>query len=562
MAVFLILPTALLLFAMGFAGFLYARNLLVDQWRQTAVLRLERAAHYMDMRLARVAEWIDLFNEAAKSPEGKDAQEFILSRLKNLQGVTSVGLVAAPLSPESRTVRKLQRPVKGGPLTNLYSGTLSEITLPRYDANRGRETVSLISEIPDAETGKTKRLEVSVRFDYLMKDVENLGWWQSRQVCLVDSTGRYLAHSEAMEGRRRQLGETGDPVELAVLEQMQTNSHGTWLGSGRPPEMVAGFYWLGQAPWVLIMQAPGREILAPIIEFRFYYTVAGLMCIAVILLLINFAGGRMVRRIQGLLHAFQLVAKGSYMVRLPVSSTDEIGRLETGFNEMVEGLKELDFIRDTFGRYVDREVARELLQRPEASRLGGQKREVAILMSDLQGFTAVAESLSPEETIGILNHYFGRMIDVIHEHKGIIVDFYGDGVLVFFDPHEGPVAPAAERAVRCSLAMQRSMVRLNQEMESKPLSSALETRIAVHAGSVVVGNIGSASRSKYGIVGLAVNMTQRMETEIQGGQIVVSRRISELLGDALVVKPPFTARFKGIQDAVTLYLLEDFRPPE
>lgn len=562
MAVFLILPTALLLFAMGFAGFLYARNLLVDQWRQTAVLRLERAAHYMDMRLARVAEWIDLFDEAADDPGGEDTRKFILSRLENLQGVISVRLVQNPEPRGAQPEAPQQRPGKGGTLTNLYRRTLSEITLPRYDAGGGQETVSLISEFSHPETGQPGRLEVSVRFDYLMKDVESLGWWQSRQVCLVDSRGRYLAHSEAMGGHRSQLGETGDPVELAVLKQMQEKSHGTWFGNGRPPEMVAGFYWLGQAPWVLIMYAPGKQILAPIIEFRFYFAIAGGLCIAVILLLINFAGGRMVRRIQGLLHAFQLVAKGSYMVRLPVSSTDEIGRLETGFNEMVEGLKELDFIRDTFGRYVDREVARELLQRPEASRLGGQKREVAILMSDIQGFTAVAESLSPEETIGILNHYFGRMIDVIHEHKGIIVDFYGDGVLVFFDPHDGPVAPAAARAVQCSLAMQRSMARLNQEMGSKPLSSALETRIAVHAGSVVVGNIGSASRSKYGIVGLAVNMTQRMETEIQGGQIVVSRRISELLGDTLVVKPPFTARFKGIQDAVTLYLLEDFRPPE
>lgn len=560
MAVFLILPTALLLFAMGFAGFLYARNLLVDQWRQTAVLRLERAAHYMDMRLARVAEWIDLFNEAVKSPEGKEARDFILSRLKNLQGVTAVDLVPAPQLPESRPVRKLRRPVKGGPLTKLYSGTLSEITLPRYDAGRDRETVSLISGVPDAETGKTKRLEVSVRFDYLMKDVESLGWWQSRQVCLVDSTGRYLAHSEAMEGGRSRLGETGDPVELAVLEQMQTNSHGTWLGSGRPPERVAGFYWLGQAPWVLIMYAPGKQILAPIIEFRFYFAIAGGFCIAVILLLINFAGGRMVRRIQGLLQAFQWVAKGSYMVRLPVSSTDEIGRLEAGFNEMVEGLKELDFIRDTFGRYVDHEVARELLQKPEASRLGGQKREVAILMSDIRGFTAVAEALSPEETIGILNHYFGRMIDVIHEYRGVIVDFYGDGVLVFFDPQDGPVVPAAARAVDCSLAMQRSMAQLNREMESSPLPSALETGIAVHAGSVVVGNIGSASRAKYGIVGLAVNMTQRMQGQIPGGGIVVSKRIQELLPDRLVVRSPFTARFKGFQEPVELYMLEDSRP--
>ncbi len=99
---------------------------------------------------------------------------------------------------------------------------------------------------------------------------------------------------------------------------------------------------------------------------------------------------------------------------------------------MIMGLKERDFIRDTFGRYVNKEVARELLKRPEAGRLGGEKRQVAVLMADIRGFTQVSEFLTPEETIRILNHYFSHMITVIREHDGIIVDFYGDGVLVFF----------------------------------------------------------------------------------------------------------------------------------
>ena len=99
---------------------------------------------------------------------------------------------------------------------------------------------------------------------------------------------------------------------------------------------------------------------------------------------------------------------------------------------MVAGLKERDFISNTFGRYVDQEIARELLSRPEASRMGGEKREVVILFSDVRGFTPLAESLSPEVIIHLVNRHFSRMIEVIQAHRGIIVDFLGDAILAFF----------------------------------------------------------------------------------------------------------------------------------
>lgn len=559
LALFLILPAALLLAGTGFGGFIYARNLLLDQWQDGAILKLERAAHYIDMRLGRPADWIEMFHETTYSTGGALTRESILSRLRELQGVTEVTLHWTDDFSASASERMHRDRMSGSPMMRFQRGGISEVTPPRYDAESGEKNVTLVSDLLNRSGEHVGRLEVSVSFEYLMKDIDKLGWWQSSQACLVDSTGAYLAHSKAM-GSRDQLGETGDPVELAVLEKMQKDRSGTHLGAGHPPALVSGFYRLERAPWVLVMYAPGREILAPIVRFRFYYAIAGGLCIGVILLLIQFVGGRIVRRVRRVSNAVSKVAEGSYTESLPVTSRDEIGQLEAGFNNMVEGLKERDLIRDTFGRYMDHDIAREILKRPEAGRMGGEKREVVILMSDIRGFTAVAESFSPEATIRILNHYFSHMIEVIQEHKGIIVDFYGDGVLVFFDPHEGPVKPAAAQAVNCSLEMQRIMVRFNRELTQQGLPE-LQTGVGVHTGQVVVGNIGSSSRAKYGIVGLAVNVTQRIQAEAKGGQVVISGPIYNLLEGKIIVEKSFSAPLKGVQEKAELYLIKDFKAP-
>lgn len=556
LALFLILPAALLLAGTGFGGFLYARNMLLDQWQQGAILRLERAAHYIGMRINRPAEWIEIFHESAGGMGGDLTRKFILSRLSELEGVTGVELEWNAGSPGFESEALHGNTMSEDSMMRFEKGSVSEVTPPRYDTETGEKTVGLVSELKNKNGKQVGRLEVEVSFDYLMKDIERLGWWESQQACLVDYKGKYLAHSKAMEGRSR-LGETGDPVELAVFEKMQEQTFGTHLGSGHPPDLVSGFYRLERAPWVLIMYAPGEEILEPIIRFRLYYTVAGVLCIALILLLIQFLGGRLVQRIQRVSNAVQQIAAGDYTDPLPVTSGDEIGQLESGFNEMVEGLKERDFIRNTFGRYVDREIARELLERPEAGKLGGEKREVAILMSDIRDFTAVAESLSPEATISILNHYFSLMLTVVQEHRGIIVDLYGDGVLVFFDPHDGPTSAAGAQAVKCSLAMQGIMERFNRESKEKGLPE-LQTGIGIHVGQVVVGNIGSASRAKYGIVGLAVNVTQRIQAEAKGGQVVISEPVYEALDGRIEVEKSFSARLKGVQEKALLYLLNDF----
>jgi adenylate cyclase len=557
LSLLLILPVALLLFLAGVSGFIYIRNVLLNEWQEAAILKLERAAHYIDMRLDRSIEWIKMFHETAESRDGPATQELILTRLQNLKGVTNVNLKWTENNPESAHMVMQKHHMGDKGMMRFHRAIISEVTPPRYDAQTRQKTVTLISDLKDESGRLVGRLEVSLGFDFLMQDINKYGWWESSMTCLVDLTGQYLAHSSAIQGRN-QLGETKDPVELAVMKNMRDKPFGTHLGAGYPPKLVSGFYKIKQAPWVIVIFAPGKDILAPIGEFRFYYATAGSFCIILILLLIQFVGGRMVRQIKTISDAAEQVAKGEYIRPLPITSSDEIGQLKTSFNSMVKGLKERDFIRDTFGRYVDKEFARELLKRPEAARLGGEKRQVAVLMADIRGFTPISELLNPEETIRILNHYFSHMIAVIREHYGIIVDFYGDGVLVFFDPLDGPIKSVAQQAINCSLEMQREMERFNAEMKIKNLPE-LQIGIGVNVGEVIVGNIGSEIRAKYGIVGSAVNITQRIQAEAKGREVIISDSAYDLVKKDLTIRKSFSTQVKGVNSKMNLHIVESIQ---
>jgi len=485
-------------------------------------------------------------------------QEWLLDQLRAMDGISRVDLEWMDTVPDATPMRGPGvHGMAQGRMTRFNRGNISEVTSPRYDAQAGEETVSLVSDLKNESGLTVGRLKVSVRFEHLLQDIKKLGWWQSDMACLVDTSGNYLAHTESYMRGRHHLGEVKDPFELSVLKGMKEAHDGTVLGPGRPPHIVGGFCRLNSAPWVLLLFAPGEKVLGPMIKFRLYFGVAGLISILFILVLIRFISGRMVRTIKEISRAAEEVARGNYGHPLQVKTGDEIGQLMISFNKMVEGLKERDFIGNTFGRYMDQEIAKELLSRPEAIRLGGEKREVAILMSDIRDFTPLSESLSPEGTIRVINRYFSHMIEVIQKHRGIIVDFFGDSILAFFDPLENPVEPSTRQAVRCGLDMQESMKRFNVEMEAEGLSE-FQMGIGINVGAAVVGNIGSEVRAKYGIVGSAVNITNRIQAESKGGQVLVSESVYRYLEQELGVKSSFEVLLKGVKERVTLFEIEGF----
>ena len=523
---------------------------------------MERAGHYIDMRLGRPIEYIDMFNRTGLVENRWDSRQWIIRQLEAVEGVARVSLSFQDTDGDAgmglRSGSMMGRfggREAGSMGMRFHRAVFTKITPPHHDTTIGTDTVSLVSELLDENAKTIGRLVVVVRFDYLIADIISLGWWQSQVAGIVDTEGRYLVHTEIIEGAHDRLGETGDPLELRV-RQMLGESSGTVFGSGHPPETVAGFHRLQQAPWTIVMFASGEKLLGPIIHFRNFFF-AGWAAFALLLLaLLRVNVAHIAGPVRILSKSAEAVSHGDYGQPLKSHSEDEIGQLIGSYNRMVEGLKERDLIRDTFGRYIDPNVARKLLSRPEYSRMGGVKRKVVVLMADIRDFTSLAERLDPDTVIRMLNHYFSAMIATVHRHAGIIVDFIGDGLLVFFEPLDETFEKTASRAFHCACDMQARMTNLNLVLQAEKLPS-LHAGVGLNAGEVIVGNIGSDQRTKYGIVGAAVNLTQRIQAQAGPEEIVISASVLGTLIQQPRILRQFDASVKGVSDPITLYVVDN-----
>src|SRR5882672_7034047 len=241
------------------------------------------------------------------------------------------------------------------------------------------------------------------------------------------------------------------------------------------------------------------------------------------------------------------------VVALAVTSRDEVGQLTRAFNAMVEGLRQREVIRNAFGRYVSPEVARAVLESPGGLALGGRKREITVLMSDLRGYTRFAEHGDPAGVMEVLNDYLGRMADIVIAHGGTINEFIGDAI---FAVYGAPIEHAdhAERAAATALAMQRAMDALNEANVARGRPRLL-MGVGINTGEAVVGNIGSEQRAKYAVVGSAVNLAARVEGCTVGGQIFLSPSTWERLRDLVEVGVPVPVELKGIAEPLMLYEL-------
>ena len=209
---------------------------------------------------------------------------------------------------------------------------------------------------------------------------------------------------------------------------------------------------------------------------------------------------------------------------VPERGVREVADLAHSFNELGQQLTEYiekrDFIRDTFGRYVTQEVVTKLLESEGALEMGGETREVSLIMSDLRGFTAIIAEMDPEQVITFLNRYLSKMIAILLDNRAVIDEILGDGILAFFGAPE-PLEDHPARAVACALSMQAAMDEINAENEADGMPR-LAMGIGVNTGSVVVGNIGSERRTKYSVVGSDVNFASRMEAFALAGQVLIS----------------------------------------
>ncbi len=559
----LLVPIALILIFVGVAGFFYARAYLLQQWITITRLYLEKTAHVVNMQLKEKLELIDLIAKAENIPDHGITQAFLVQQLAQKEGVLFVDVEIGKL-PGTESPREIstQDQHTAGLVGGLYVIEVGEefgFRAPTTYPDALDRTLKIIRSIGDENTGSTKKLLVRISFDSFMEPIRKMGNADDSSACLITTTGHLLAYTGKSMSGRKVLGETNDAFEKRVLNEIHKKAFGIVVGKGRPPDVVAGFYKIPSTNWYMVPFAKGQVVLRPIIGFYFYYAVAGLVAQLVILILIRMTTRSVGSSIAAISAAAAKVSTGDYGSKMSEDRFDEIGALNRSFNTMVEGLKQRDPIEQTFGRYVDKKVAEELMSKPEALRLGGEKRTVTIMMSDLRDFTPKTERLQPEQVIRMLNRYFSRMIAIIERHRGIIVDFYGDSILVFFNGTDSDTDVRAVAAVKCALEMQQEMEGFQRENTALGLPE-LEMGIGIHTGEVIVGNIGTESRAKYGIVGSPVNLTDRIQQAAGYGRVVISEETYKSIGSCVSVSDEFTVSLKGVEEDRKLYEVESVKP--
>lgn len=263
-----------------------------------------------------------------------------------------------------------------------------------------------------------------------------------------------------------------------------------------------------------------------------------------------------------LLAGLKEVEGGSFNHEVKIYSTDEFSTIGDGFNRMIAGLRERNFIKDTFGKYVAPTVMEKILHETARDdgkggfRLGGERRRVTILMSDIRDFTKRMELSSAEEIVDLLNRYFERMVAVVEHYDGTVDKYIGDALMVLFGaPLAKPDDP--DRAVQAAFTMREELAKLNEELKDSSTKkfSPVRIGIGIHTGEVVAGSIGSTNRLEYTVIGDAVNLASRIEglTKLFKTDILVSEEtVKELKGSYPLSKLPRT-KVKGKKGGVVVF---------
>jgi class 3 adenylate cyclase len=261
------------------------------------------------------------------------------------------------------------------------------------------------------------------------------------------------------------------------------------------------------------------------------------------------------RPVAALGRAARRVGAGELDTRVEIKTGDELEELGGAFNEMVAGLRERDLIKRSFERYVSKSVAEEVLRHPDLAKLGGSRREITAMFIDLGGFTGLSERLEPEAVVAHLNEYFEAACGAILAQDGAVSEFQGDGIVAFWG---APLARPddAARACLAALGCEEALGHLRARWEARGLPR-LRFRIGLHTGPMVVGEVGSAERGKYAVVGDSMNLASRIEgaNKLFGSRILISEATRQRAGDAVECRELDAIRVVGRQQPVRVYEL-------
>jgi adenylate cyclase len=387
-------------------------------------------------------------------------------------------------------------------------------------------------------------------------------------VLAPDPIGFLLVGERIDDDTARQLREdTGSEVSFVTADRVYASSWGAEdrksLFDGRPASFFSGAERstflvrlrderllsilvpvdaaLGQPLFALVQRSYDRA-LAPLAALQRRIVFIGALALAAALFVGAVLAGGIAAPLRSLVSAMGDVLAGNLRRRLAVPRADEIGFLAESFNEMVAGLEEREQIKDTFGRFVSRDIAAAVLQ---GLPMQGERREVTMLFQDTRNFTSIAEQVDAEALVRMVNRMFTEMVAAVEAEGGVIKEFTGDGVMALFG---APVSHAddPDRAVRAALAMVKRLPVLNAALAGDGIG-AVRIGIGIHTGEVVAGKIGPDERVEYTVIGDPVNVASRIEglTKQTGSTLLVSAATVERLTQSYEFGRRFIVPIRG-----------------
>jgi adenylate cyclase len=241
------------------------------------------------------------------------------------------------------------------------------------------------------------------------------------------------------------------------------------------------------------------------------------------------------------------IEQGEFEIQLESKSRDEVGLLTRSFVSMGRGLAERERLKDTFGKFINKEIAEQAMKGELT--LGGEAKTVTVFFSDIRSFTAISEQLEPSEVVEFLNDYMTSMVDCVEKTGGVVDKFIGDSVMAVWGAPVSAGTPARDalNCVRAALMMRLALREFNKNRggDKKPI---IKIGCGLNTGEVIVGQIGSRSRMEYTVIGDAVNLASRTEalTKPFATDILITENTYNLIGDYLITEemPPVTVKGK------------------
>jgi class 3 adenylate cyclase len=344
--------------------------------------------------------------------------------------------------------------------------------------------------------------------DALTDLVGNIKFNATGYAVVVDGDGEILAHPD-----RARLDENVSSYPAVQLAR-QTRGTGHIVAANSRGEdklfvykALANPSTTGKEPWVLLTEINSGEEMATLNQLRRELIFGGIVLILASLLVGQQVSDSIRKPLYELRDFSRRIGSGDLTSHTAIAGKDVAGTLAKTLNEMVDGLRERDRVKEVFGRYIATQVSDKILKGDV--NLGGEAKVVSILFSDIRNFTGISEKMTPQQVVAFLNAYFSEMVEAVFEQGGILDKFIGDGLMAVFGSLDDlPDHP--RRAVLAALRMKALLGKINGErsVAGKP---PFNIGIGVHTDEVIVGNIGSNRRLEYTVVGDGVNAASRVQ---------------------------------------------------